>query len=75
MFDAIAHSILQAMATLHQGTIATFDFESRQILGAVEVGSLAIGDVGEVGIFRGKRIMGTVLSLRVWRRNLMITVA
>ena len=60
LLNTIAHGVLQAMATLHQGTIATFDFESRGFLDTIEIGSKAVGDVIEVrmGILR-TGIMGS----------------
>ena len=57
MLDTIAHSILQAMAALHQGSLPLpppkgggIELEGRWFLDTIEGGSLVIGDVVEVGI-------------------------
>ena len=44
------------MATLHDRSIASFQLESRKLVGAVECGSLAIGDIILITKFCDSRI-------------------
>jgi hypothetical protein len=71
MLDAIAHGILQAMTTLHKGSLPLpppkgggIELEGCWFLDTIEGGCQVVGDVIEIRIFRGEWIMGTVLLIR-----------
>ena len=51
--DTIADRIADAMTTLHDWTITTFQFEGRLLLGSVEALGEAVGDIEEI-FFRGE---------------------
>ena len=48
VFDAIAKGIADAVTTLHDRTVATFQLVGRQSLGTVELLGEVVGDIIEV---------------------------
>jgi hypothetical protein len=48
VFDAIAEGIADAVATLHDRAITTFQFVGREVLGTIELLGEAIGYIIEV---------------------------
>jgi hypothetical protein len=77
VLDAIAKGIADAVATLHDRTITTFQFVGRDTLGAIELLGEAVGNIIQIGVgvvswmVEGGKWSEITLYGRICRRSIL----
>ena len=50
MLDTIAQGVADTVAALHDGTVTTFEFIGRQVLGTIELLGESVGYIIQIGV-------------------------